>query len=51
MGVNEDLDIRVSHIGDVRISTNGTHTAMGLTAYKGKVVALQAIKTYGEAEV
>jgi hypothetical protein len=51
MGVNEDLDSRVSHTGDERISTNETHTAMGLTAYKGKVVPLQAIKTYGEVEI
>jgi hypothetical protein len=51
MGVNEDLHIRISHTGDVRISTNGTHTAMGLSAYKSKVVPLHAIKTYGEVEV
>ena len=51
MGVNEDRDSRVSHTGDEWISTNGTQTATGLTAYKGKVVPLQAIKTYGEVEV
>jgi len=38
MGVNEDLHSRVSHISDVRISTNGTHIAMDLTAYNGEAV-------------
>ena len=51
MGANEDLHSRVSRTGDVRISINGSHIAMGLTAYKGEVVPLHAIKTYGEVEV
>jgi hypothetical protein len=45
MGVKENLDNRLSVIDDVRISANGIHIEMGLTNYKGKVVALKAIKT------
>ena len=51
MGTNEVLDSTVSPTGDVRISTNGTHITIALTADKGRAVPLQAIKTYGEVEV
>ena len=37
MGTNEVLDSTVSPIGDVRISTNGTHIAIGLKPIKVKL--------------